>query len=363
MRSYVSKLLILALILSSCSKEDKVKNYNLNTTIIPSEGGTVSPASGTFDSGELVTLTATPLENYVFANWGGDANSASNTTSIMVDSDKNITAFFVKKDTDGDGVSDDLDRCPDTPGGASIDSNGCAENQIPGYIPTDGLAAWYPFNGNSDDLSGNSNNGTLNGPTPSNDRFDNSNAAFSFDGIDDFIEIPDDISIRPQFITISLWFKTSDGSNAQSLLYKSELNTYFNEQYSIAINFGDISNRFDCSVKNGNNCDNPGFGWQSNQVTEVVDDNIWHHLVYTYDGSQSVIYIDGVNVSTKEFTPGEIDNCEGSALQIGRIWFFDEGQEVVVAYNSYNGELDDIGIWNRPLTSTEIVNIYQSSKN
>lgn len=359
MKPFVPYLLLLVFIFNSCSKDDDPKRYNLRATITPAESGTVSPATGTFDSGESVTLTATPAQNYAFANWTGDVEGSTSTITVTIDSDKTITASFVKKDTDGDGVTDDLDQCPNTPSGASVDINGCAENQIPDYIPLSGLAAWYPFNGNSDDLSGNENNGVLNGPAPSNDRFGNSNAAFSFDGEDDYIEIADDATIRPQFISVSFWFKTSEGANAQSLLYKSEWNTYLNEQYSLALNFGNSPNQFDCSVKNNNNCDNPGLGWQRNQVTEVVDDNIWHHLVYTYDGGQSTIYVDGVNVSTREFEPGEIDNCEGSPLFIGRRWIDGE----FVALNSFNGELDDIGIWNRSLSAAEVVNIYQSSKN
>lgn len=359
MRPFFPYFLVFVFILSSCSKDDDPKMFNLKATVTPSESGTVSPATGSFEEGESVTLTATPAENYVFSNWNGDAAGSTSTISVTIDTDKNITASFVKKDTDGDGVTDDLDQCPNTANGASVDSNGCADNQIPSYIPTSGLAAWYPFNGTSDDLSGNANDGAVSGPAPSNDRFGNANAAFTFDGIDDYIEIADDASIRPQFISISLWFKTSEGTNAQSLLYKSEWNTYLNEQYSLALNFSNSPNQFDCSVKNNNNCDNPGSGWQRNQVTDPVDDNIWHHLVYTYDGGQSTIYIDGVGVSTQEFAPGEIDNCAGSPLFIGRQWIDGE----FVALNPYIGELDDIGIWNRPLTATEVVNIYQSSKN
>ena len=243
MRSLAPYLFFFLLILTSCSKDDDPKRYDLRATIAPLESGTVSPASGTYDSGESVTLTATPAENFEFSNWSGDAEGTERRITLMVETNKNITANFVKKDSDGDGVTDDLDQCPDTSNGAVVDSNGCADNQIPSYIPTSGLAAWYPFNGSSDDLSGNANDGTLNGPAPSNDRFGNSNAAFSFDGEDDYIEIPDDVTIRPQFISISLWFKTTSGRNAQSLLYKSEWNTYLNEQYSLALNFSNSPNR------------------------------------------------------------------------------------------------------------------------
>ena len=48
-------------------------------------------------------------------------------------------------------------------------------------IPTDGLVAWYPFNGNANDESGNGNNGTVNGAVISTDRNGNLNSAYSFD--------------------------------------------------------------------------------------------------------------------------------------------------------------------------------------
>ncbi|MBK7031388.1 MAG: hypothetical protein IPH45_20325 [Bacteroidales bacterium] len=58
-----------------------------------------------------------------------------------------------------------------------------------GGIPTNGLSAWYPFNGNANDLSGNGNDGTVNGATLTTDRFGNPNSAYSFNGTTDFIGI------------------------------------------------------------------------------------------------------------------------------------------------------------------------------
>jgi hypothetical protein len=51
-----------------------------------------------------------------------------------------------------------------------------------GQIPIDGLVAYYPFNGNADDESGNGNHGIVYGSTPVSDRFSNENSAYSFDG-------------------------------------------------------------------------------------------------------------------------------------------------------------------------------------
>ena len=56
-------------------------------------------------------------------------------------------------------------------------------------IPSDRLVGYWPFNGNANDESGNCNNGAVNGATLTIDRFGNSNSAYAFDGINDYIGI------------------------------------------------------------------------------------------------------------------------------------------------------------------------------
>jgi len=74
---------------------------------------------------------------------------------------------------------------------------------------TDGLVAYYPFNGNANDESGNGNNGTVYGATLSNDRFGNIDSAYSFDGVDDYIDImnSDELNFGEGDFTISSWLK------------------------------------------------------------------------------------------------------------------------------------------------------------
>ena len=66
-------------------------------------------------------------------------------------------------------------------------SNVMGQN-VPTYVPTNGLLGWWPFNGNANDESGNGYNGTVNGASLSADRFGNSNKSYEFDGIDDYIK-------------------------------------------------------------------------------------------------------------------------------------------------------------------------------
>jgi hypothetical protein len=80
-----------------------------------------------------------------------------------------------------------------------------AFSQIPSYLPTNGLVAWYPFNGNANDESGNGNNGTVNGATLTTDRFGNVGKAYGFDGIDDYINCGNSSAFNQNNISVSVW--------------------------------------------------------------------------------------------------------------------------------------------------------------
>jgi hypothetical protein len=70
--------------------------YQLTTAANPSNGGTVTPSSGTFYlSGEIVPLTATPNAGYTITNWTGNvANQNSPTTTITVTASQSVAANF-----------------------------------------------------------------------------------------------------------------------------------------------------------------------------------------------------------------------------------------------------------------------------
>lgn len=76
-------------------------------------------------------------------------------------------------------------------------------------IPTNGLVAYYSFNGNANDESGNGNHGIVHGATSTSDKFSNPNSAYWFDGIDDYIQLPISI-IDGQEGTISCWIQIAD---------------------------------------------------------------------------------------------------------------------------------------------------------
>ncbi len=68
--------------------------YDLTVTV---EGqGSVSPTSGTYEEGSVVTLTATPDDGYIFSEWSGDANGSSSSVSVIINSDISVVATFIE---------------------------------------------------------------------------------------------------------------------------------------------------------------------------------------------------------------------------------------------------------------------------
>lgn len=68
--------------------------FTLTTNVTPVGGGSVSPADGSFEPGEVVELTATPAANFVFQGWTGDITSSDNPVNVTMDSNKDVTAVF-----------------------------------------------------------------------------------------------------------------------------------------------------------------------------------------------------------------------------------------------------------------------------
>ena len=93
-------LLLSALFVVSCSSGTEepapVIKYTLTTSANPTTGGTITPASGQHTEGATVSITATPAAEYLFLSWTG-ATGTTATTSVVMNSNKTVTANFVKK--------------------------------------------------------------------------------------------------------------------------------------------------------------------------------------------------------------------------------------------------------------------------
>jgi len=226
-------------------------------------------------------------------------------------------------------------------------SNIIYSQSVPSYVPTNGLVGWWGFNGNANDESGNGNHGTVNGSTLTTDRFGNQNGAYSFDGVNDFIQLPNNPSIAPQNISVSCWFKINSTTTNQTLI-RLRFSGY-SITYNFTFQFGSIA-----SDKLATNFFITGGANYAQPFSNVVNDNNWHNIVFTFDGLIYSVYIDGNQTfSASNFGSGSLlYNNSGNGYAIGRDgdnsnWYF-------------GGLFDDLGIWNRALTQQEITNLYNA---
>ena len=201
---------------------------------------------------------------------------------------------------------------------------------VPAYVPSNGLVGWWPFNSNANDESSNTNDGTVNGAMLTTDRFGNSNKAYSFDGVNDNINpLQNNLPLGTTARTISLWFQRIGAGG--SLFSYGSANT--SNAYMIAIGSNIISNQ----------------GWADDFPVYPSIDNSWHYLVCSFDGLNSTIYLDNINLGS---------NAMPNWNTIAGSFYF--GTRVLNDMDFFNGKLDDIGIWNRALTDCEIQKLYNA---
>src|SRR5688572_4373785 len=212
---------------------------------------------------------------------------------------------------------------------------------------TQGLVAHYPFNGNANDASGNGHHGQLmNGIQLTADRFGASSSAYLFDGIDDYIKIIDNGAFSTPQFSLVIWFQSQ--SNAlQNLVGKRDFLTIAGSggsQYQFFINYPPfpgigsniVGNTASCSDATGSSYVNTG---------NIICSNKWYMAVVTFDGARHKIYIDGVLVRDIPTSFNGMIACN-SELRIGNWWNSD--------LIPFNGKLDDIRWYNRPLNQQEV---------
>jgi hypothetical protein len=232
---------------------------------------------------------------------------------------------------------------------------------IPSYVPTNGLVGYWPFNGNANDESGNGYNGTVNGASPTMDRNGYNNRAYDFDG-NDYIDLGRLESIDTlnanKDVTISVWFKAVVNQSSLSMMpLLSKRQTYwgsagFTESY-FSLHGG------------GSNFNNKAYawgdmhfyykGWDSVILGEKTDDDKWHHILIKKDLNIYSMYFDGLKSGSF------IDNSTFHSIKNMIV-----GYQGVWGFNSerwFHGKIDDIAIWNRALSSSEISAFYNASTN
>ena len=202
------------------------------------------------------------------------------------------------------------------------------------------------------DSSGNGNTGTLTpilGPLWTTGKY---GSALQFDGVDDGVSAGDGVSLQftpSSKFSFGAWIKTSDTSWFRIINKKGGPNdrgwdcvgqpTFV--RFHLIDTWGIISRARDATGLN-------------------INDNNWHHIMCTYDGSGSItgmkIYIDGIEASAYSTynDVGTLSNINsGQPLYIGKQWNDAPNEHM-------NGVIDEVKIYNKALTDAEVLGDYNS---
>lgn len=235
-------------------------------------------------------------------------------------------------------------------------------------IPTDGQIAYYGFDGNTNDGSGNNNNLISNGTTTS--VADRKNQVMKASGYGGNTNVGYQSALNStslQFTTgfsISLWYKLPsyegmDGYRRQNIngyqifvakegdrsgFYIGVSNDIANNKQ--AINF---TNNPSSGVNNFNIIANPD-GTSSSNL------NKWIHLVVTAGNGNVKIFIDGILKNTASVSNFDFTGMNSKNLYLGTM------QALGTYWYPYSGALDEARIYNRALTSAEVSQIYNAEK-
>jgi hypothetical protein len=211
-----------------------------------------------------------------------------------------------------------------------------------------GLTAWYRMG----------DNGSYKSPQwliPENSNVANSrfsNYSFTFDGVDDYIDVGNDVSLNlTSEITCSAWVKFEGLNDSVNYGIISNFNPNSGRKFTFiyypATSSG--SRKLRVRINSSSNILSSYF----DTVVDLSDDQ-WHHLAFTFDGTTNSnglnVYVDGVNLNSFTVPNAGIYSSSGDTLigsYLTSSWFM-------------NGNIDEVAVFSSALSGTDITSIYNS---
>ena len=211
--------------------------------------------------------------------------------------------------------------------------------------PHPGLVGWWRFDEGTGtvagDSSGNGNNGTISGTVSGTSWVAGQyGQAFNFDGVTNYVSVPNSPSLSfpvSQPFTIMAWFYYTTGGINEGIINKG--NGPGSTNYALIVYPTDHLDFVTC---NGN--------WgdliSSNTLTQG-----WHRVVGVWNGTTKSLYIDGSLDSSVNPTGSQSPSQNTQIVEIGR----------ARSSNYYNGAIDEVQIYNRALSASEVQSDFQQS--
>jgi hypothetical protein len=213
-------------------------------------------------------------------------------------------------------------------------SNSAEAQNLPSYLPSNGLVGWWPFNGNADDESGNGNNGTVNGATLTTDRIGNQNSCYQFNAMNNNSIDVGVISLSGDF-SLACWFYLNSNGSWHSMISKYGQNG----GYALLCGAGgELYAHTNEGTAVGNVC-------TSNLL---VVPGAWRYVVLTLNAGVLSFYFEGNLIYS-------CSNMNNSNSNGSKTYF---GRQSFGLNENWDGKLDDIAIYNRALTQEEITALY-----
>lgn len=206
------------------------------------------------------------------------------------------------------------------------------------------LLAWWKFDETEgdtmNDSSGHNFSGTLVGGPQWQPDGGNAGGALTFDGVDDYVDCgsPENLNLS-NAVSVSAWIKLTGPAKDQKIITNQDDQS---GGYKVTI----YNNKLELEIRDSGNMPT-----QNRYVAggTELEPNVWYHVVGTYCQGDSIkTYVNG-KLDREITTPGILSPSAG-ALKIGREPFHDKYW--------FNGLMDDLQIYNYPLSETEVAGLF-----
>ncbi|MCX6183902.1 MAG: T9SS type A sorting domain-containing protein [Flavobacterium sp.] len=230
--------------------------------------------------------------------------------------------------------------------------------QVPSYVPTNGLVGYWPFTGNANDVSGNALNGTVTGATLTTDRNGIANAAYLFNPA-----TASNITIQTQPVTgtglqnqfsIVMWVKASRVANyiGESALCPGSVSVPMaNSNQNWAFVPGNSGNNLGVGFSIGTNGIMVADHANNLLVSRLSNSATYSNFVnvaIVFDANNAYLYVNGTLVRSRPtYCTGNIKGVP-SLISLGTSLYSP----------NFSGVIDDLGVWNRALTQSEVQLLY-----